>query len=71
MTASLAEKVNKPSGGVEAIEAMAARRAIQLAVELGFQQCVVKGDSEIVFKALSREGSDRSSFGHIIKTISL
>ena len=56
--ASLVEKVNKPSGGVEAIEAMAARRAILLAIELGFQQCVVEGDSEIVFKALSREGSD-------------
>ncbi|KAK9993927.1 hypothetical protein SO802_023630 [Lithocarpus litseifolius] len=47
--ATLAEKVNKPSGGVEAIEAMAARWAILLAVELGFQQCVVEGDLEIVF----------------------
>ena len=65
--ASLAEKVNKPSGGMEAIEAMEARRAILLAVELGFQQCVVEEDSEIVFKALSRESSDRSSFDHIIK----
>ena len=65
--ASLAEKVNQPSGGVEVIEAMAAKRAILLAAELGFQQCVVEGDSEIVFKALSRECSDRSSFSHIIK----
>ena len=65
--ASLAEKVNQPSGGVEVIEAMAAKRAILLAAELGFQQCVVEGDSEIVFKALSRECSDRSSFGHVIK----
>ncbi|XP_030926288.1 uncharacterized protein LOC115953015 [Quercus lobata] len=65
--ASLAEKVNKPSGGVGAIEAMAVRRAILLAVELGFQQCVVEGDLEIVFKALSREGSNQSSFGHTIK----
>ena len=38
-----------------------------LAIELGFQQCVAEGDSGIVFKALSREGSDRSGFGHIIK----
>ena len=65
--ASLAEKVNKPSGGVEAIEAISVWRAVLLAIELGFQQCVVEGDSGIVFKALSREGSDRSGFGHIIK----
>ena len=34
--ASLVEKVNKPSGGVEVIEAIATRRAISVAAELGF-----------------------------------
>ena len=34
--ASLAEKIGMPLGGVEVIEAMATRRAILLAVELGF-----------------------------------
>ena len=46
---------------------MAARRAILLVAELGFQQCVIEGDSEIVFKALTRDGFDHSSFGHILK----
>ena len=50
--ASLAEKIILPSGGVEVIEAMAARRAILLAVKLAFQKCIIEGDSEIVFKAL-------------------
>ena len=50
--ASLAEKIILPSGGVEVIEAMAARRAILLAVKLGFQKCIIEGDSEIVFKVL-------------------
>lgn len=50
--ASLAEKIILPSGGVKVIEAMAARRAILLAVKLGFQKCIIEGDSEIVFKAL-------------------
>lgn len=65
--ASLAEKIGMPSGGGEVIEAMAARREILLAVELGFQQCIIEGDSEIVFKALTKDVFDRSSFGHIIK----
>jgi len=34
--ASLEEKIGMPLGGVEVIEAMATRRAILLAVELGF-----------------------------------
>ena len=65
--ASLAEKIGMPFGGVEVIEAMSARRAILLAVELGFQNCIIEGDSEIMFKALMEGVSDRSSFGHIIK----
>ena len=65
--ASLAKKIGLPVGGVEVIEAMAARRAILLAVELGFHQCIIEGDSEIVFKALTEGVSNRSSFGHIIK----
>ncbi|KAL0015374.1 hypothetical protein SO802_002443 [Lithocarpus litseifolius] len=65
--ASLAEKIGMPVGGVEVIEAMAARKAILLAVELGFHQCIIEGDSEIVFKALTEGVSNHSSFGHIIK----
>lgn len=64
---SLAEKIGMPSGGGEVIEAMVARREILLAVELGFQQCIIEGDSEIVFKALTEDVFVRSSFGHIIK----
>ena len=65
--ASLAEKIGMQFGGVEVIEAMAVRREILLAVKLGFQNCIIEGDSEIVFKALMEGVSDRSSFGHIIK----
>ena len=65
--ASLAEKITLPFGGVEVIEAMAARKAILLAVELGFHKCIFEGDSEIVFKTLTGNSSDHSNFGHILK----
>ena len=66
---SLTENIGMPFGGVEVIKAMAARRAILLAVELGFQNCIFEVDSEIVFKALMEGVSDRSNFGHIIKRL--
>ncbi|XP_075664873.1 uncharacterized protein LOC142634467 [Castanea sativa] len=64
--ASLAEKITKPDC-VEVLEALAARRAILFAIELGLQQVIIEGDSEIVFKALSGVCSDRSCIGHIFK----
>ena len=63
---SLAEKIFMPSS-VGALVAMATRRAIIFAMELGFHRCIIEGDSKIVFKALTRDFSDRSSFGHIVK----
>lgn len=56
-----------PSVGVEIIEAITARRAILLAAELGFHQCIIEGDSEILFIALTGDFSDHSSFGHMVK----
>ena len=63
---SLAEKINKPDS-VEILEALAARRAVLFATELGLQRVVFEGDSETVFKALSGATLDRSCIGHIIK----
>ncbi|XP_023886377.1 uncharacterized protein LOC111998512 [Quercus suber] len=63
---SLAEKINKPDS-VEVLEALATRRAVLFAVELGLQRVVFEGDSETVFKALSGATSDRSCIGNIIK----
>ncbi|KAK9996808.1 hypothetical protein SO802_021494 [Lithocarpus litseifolius] len=47
---SLAEKLILPYGGVEVIEAMAARRAIHLAVELGFRKCIFEGIQKLCLK---------------------
>ena len=63
---SLAEKIKKPDS-VEVLEALAARRAILFATELGLQRVIIEGDSEIVFQAVSEVCSVCSCIGHIIK----
>ena len=64
--ASLAERITILAS-VEGLEALAARRAVIFSLELGLHRVVIEGDTEIVFKALSRECSDCSCIGHIIK----
>lgn len=64
--ASIAKKIPSPES-IEMLEALAARRAAIFSVELGLHQVVIKGDSEIVFKALSSWCLERSGIGHIIK----
>ncbi|XP_075665535.1 uncharacterized protein LOC142635224 [Castanea sativa] len=63
---SLAEKIKLPDS-IEVLEALAARKAILFAIELGLQRVIIEGDSEIIFKALSESCSDCSHIGHIIK----
>ena len=49
--AALLERIQKPDS-VEILEALAARRAVQFTLELGFKQSVFEGDSEVIIKAL-------------------
>ena len=62
--AALAEQVPLPPS-VEDVEAMAWRRAVTLAGELGLQDVVFEGDCEVVFKHLTTADSSWASFGHI------
>ena len=63
--ASLSERIRLPSTVLE-VEALAARRGLELAVETGFKNIVLESDSQILITAL-REGSySLSSFGHIV-----
>jgi len=64
--ASIAKKIPSPES-IEMLEALVARRAAIFSVELGLHQVVIKGDSEIVFKALLGWCLERSGIGHIIK----
>ena len=51
------------------LEALACRRAVQFAVELGLQDVVFEGDSLQVIQAISQETLDYLSYGHIIEDI--
>ena len=49
--ASLSQKIPPPMSIIE-VEVLAARRALELAVELGFDHIILEEDSEILHKAL-------------------
>ena len=66
--ASLSEHIFLPPTVLE-VEALAARRGLELAIEMGFRNIVLESDSQILIIAL-REGSySLSSFGHIVQDI--
>ena len=65
---SLSEKTSLPFAAIE-VEALAARRALKLALETGFQQITLEGDSQILISALVNNTHSLSSFGHILKDI--
>ena len=66
--AALAEKVTKPVS-IEVLEVLAARRAIQFVLELGFVHSMFEGDAVMVIKALADGNCSVPSFCHIVKDI--
>ena len=66
--ASLVEKIKLPSCSDE-VEALAAVRAITLAMDLNLPSFIVKRDSEVVISTLRSEEDSFSSFGHLISSI--
>ena len=51
---------------VEDVEAIACRKAISFAINLGLENVVFEGDSETIIKALNSDFTCLTSFGHII-----
>ena len=64
--AALSERIRLPPT-VAALEALACKRSILFAIELGLQEVVFEGDSEVIFKLLTAEQPCMSTFGHIIE----
>ena len=51
------------------LEALACRRAVQFAKEIGLSQVIFKGDSSTVIQAVQEGCSDVLPFGHVIEDI--
>ena len=66
--APLSQKIPPPMSIIE-VEVLAARRALKLAVELGFDYIILEGDSEILHKALLVEGRNFTPYGHLVQDI--
>jgi ribonuclease HI len=64
--ATLSQKIRFPLS-VEATEAMAVRRAIRFALELGLTEVEFEGDSQIINDALNGEKYTQADFGVIIE----
>ena len=65
IVASLSEQTALPST-VEAVEALACRRAITFAQEIGLQDVIFEGDSKTIISLLNSKSPCLASFGHII-----
>ena len=66
--ASLSQKIPLPILVIEA-EVLAARRALELAVELGVDHIILEGKFEILHKALLAEGRNFTPYRHLVQDI--
>ena len=66
--ASLSQQIPLPAT-VTQVEALAARRATEFAVELGITSSVLKGDSDIIHRELIGTEPSLALHGHIIHDV--
>ena len=65
---ALSDRINLPAI-VDDVEALACRKAISFALELGVEKVVLEGDFETIIHALNANSNCVSTFGHIIEDI--
>ena len=53
------------------VEVLVVRRALELALEIGFDNIILEGDLEILFKALKNGGRSLAQYGHLTRDILL
>ncbi|KAL0007162.1 hypothetical protein SO802_008664 [Lithocarpus litseifolius] len=63
--ASLSQKISLPQTVVE-METLAATRALEFSLELGFSKAILEGDSETVIKALQDGSPSLAPFGLLL-----
>ena len=62
---------NPLSTSVAVMEALACRRAVQFAKEIGLREVVFKGDSAVVAQAITQGGLNSPEYGNIINDIKI
>ena len=64
--AFLSQQLQQAFHAVE-IEALAAARALEFASEIGVEQALLEGDSEVIMKALVEDGGSLASYDLLIQ----
>ena len=54
---------------VATVEALACRRAVQFAAEIGLHEVTFEGDAAVVINAITNGATEHSSYGHIVEDI--
>ena len=54
---------------VAQVEALAARRAMEFALELGFNRVILEGDSEVICRELQDQSPSLALHGHILQDV--
>ena len=62
--ASLSLRIPLPASVIE-VEALAARRAMEFALELGFDNMILEGDSEVLVKTLKDGRNTLTHYGNL------
>ena len=66
--ASLSQRIPLPTSIIE-VEALAARRAMEFALELGFDYVTLEGDSEVLVKTLNAGGNTLAHYDNLTADI--
>ena len=66
--ASLTQQIPLPDSVIE-VEVLAARKALELTIELGFDNITLERDSEVLIKSLAKGSNSLAHYGHLIANI--
>ena len=65
---SLTSQIPLPSLVIE-VEVLAARKALELTIELGFDNITLEGNSEVLIKSLVKGDNSLAHYGHLLADI--
>nr|POF27339.1 hypothetical protein CFP56_14457 [Quercus suber] len=65
---SLGQQIPLPNSIIE-VEVLAAWKALELTLELGFDDITLEGNSEVLIKSLAKGGNSLAHYGHLIADI--